>query len=99
MNLNKVIIVIAFVTSIMILSSSQISFAKKNDKEDDDGKDLKNDIPVSSIDKTDKIKKDSKEPKVQNDILNDRYPNQFYVCGYPQQLVTDSSSFEKVNCN
>ena len=49
----------------MILSSSQISFAKKNDKEDDDGKDLKNDIPDSSIDKTDKIKKDSKEPKVQ----------------------------------
>ena len=37
MNLNKVI-VIAFVTSILIISSSQISFAKKNDKEED-GKD------------------------------------------------------------
>ena len=99
MNLNKVIIVIAFVTSILILSSSQISFAKKNDKEEDNGEDLKKDIPVSSIDKTKKINKDSKETAVQNDILNDHYPNQYYVCGYPQQLVRDYNSLEKVNCN
>ena len=98
MYLNKVIVII-FVTSILIISSSQISFAKKNDKEEDDGKDLKKDIPVSSIEKTDKIKKDSKETEVQNDILNDHYPNQYYVCGYPQQLVTDYNSFEKFNCN
>jgi hypothetical protein len=99
MNLNNVIIVIAFVTSILILSSSQISFAKKNDKEEDNGEDLKKDIPVSSIDKTKKINKDSKETEVQNDILNDHYPNQYYVCGYPQQLVRDYNSLEKVNCN
>ena len=90
MNLNKVIIVIIFVTSILIISSSQISFAKNNDKEEDD---IKKDIPVSSINK------DSKETEVQKDILNDHYPNQYYVCGYPQQLVTDYNSFEKVNCN
>jgi hypothetical protein len=100
MNLNKLIIVIIFVTSILIISSSQISFAKKNDKEEDNGEDLKKDIPVSSIDKTKKINKDSKEEtEVQNDILNDHYPNQYYVCGYPQQLVTDYNSFEKFNCN
>jgi hypothetical protein len=99
MNLNNVIIVIAFVTSILILSSSQISFAKKNDKEEDNGEDLKKDIPVSSIDKTKKINKDSKETEVQNDILNDHYPNQYYVCGYPQQLVRDYNFLEKVNCN
>ena len=99
MNLNNVIIVITFVTSILILSSSQISFAKKNDKEEDNGEDLKKDIPVSSIDKTKKINKDSKETEVQNDILNDHYPNQYYVCGYPQQLITDYNSFEKFNCN
>ncbi len=98
MNL-KTVIVITFVTSILIISSSQISFAKKNDKEEDDGKDLKKDIPVSSIEKTDNIKKDSKETEVQNDILNDHYPNQYYVCGYPQQLVTNYNSFEKVKCN
>ena len=94
MNLNKIIIVIAFITSILIISSSQISFAKKNDKE----KDVK-DIPASSIDKTKKIDKDSKETEVQNDILNHHYPNQYYVCGYPQQLITDYNFFEKVNCN
>lgn len=100
MNLNKVIIVITFVTSILIISSSQISFAKKNDKEEDDGKDLKKDIPLSSIEKTKKIDKDSKEKtEVQTDIVNDHYPNQYYVCGYPQQLITDYNSFEKFNCN
>ncbi len=99
MNLNKVIIVIAFVTSILIISSSQISFATKYDKEKDDGEDLKKDIPVSSIDKIEKIKRDSKDTEVQNDILNDNYPNQYYVCGYPQQLITQYNSFEKVNCN
>lgn len=100
MNLNKVIIVIAFVTSILIISSSQISFAKKNDKEEDNEEDLKKDIPVSSIDKTKKINKDSKEKtEVQNDILNNHYPNQYYVCGYPQELVRDYNSLEKVTCN
>ena len=94
MNLDKIIVII-FATSILI-SSSQISFAKKNDKEED-GKALK--IPVSSIYKTKKINRDSKEPKVQNDILNDRYPNQYYICGYPQQLITKDNTFEKFNCN
>jgi hypothetical protein len=98
MNLNKVIIVIAFVTSILIISSSQISFAKTNDEEEID-KDLKKDSSVSSIDKIEKIKRDSKDTEVQNDILNDNYPNQYYVCGYPQQLVTDYNSFAKFNCN
>ena len=97
MNLNTVI-VITFVTSMLIISSSQISFAKKNDKEEDD-KDLKKDIPVSLIDKTKKINRDSKETQVQNDILNDRYPNQFFMCGYPKQLITDYNSFKKLNCN
>ena len=94
MNLNKVIIVIAFLTSILIISSSQISFAIKNDKEEnDDGEDLKKDNPISSIEK------DSNKIEVQNDILNNHYPNLYYVCGYPQQLITDFTSFEKVNCN
>ena len=95
MNLNRVIVII-FVTNLLIISSSQISFAKKNDKEED-GKDLK--IPLSSIDKTKKINIDSNETEVQNDILNDQYPNQYYICGYPQQLITKYNSFEKFNCN
>ena len=97
MNLNKVI-VITFLTSMLILSWSQLSFGKKNDKEED-GKDLKKDISDSSIDKSKTINRDSKETEVQNDILNSRYPNQFYVCGYPQQLITNYNSLEKFNCN
>jgi len=94
MNLNNVIIVIAFVTSILIISSSQISFAQKNDKEENDnGEDLKKDNPISSIEK------DSNKIEVQNDILNDHYPNQYYVCGYPHQLITDYNFIKKVNCN
>ena len=104
MNLSTVIIVITFVTSILIKSSSQISFAKKNDKEeedeDDEREDLKKNIPLSSINKTKKIDRDSKEKtEVQNDILNNHYPNQYYFCGYPQQLIIDYNFFEKVNCN
>jgi hypothetical protein len=83
----------------LIISSSQISFAKKNDKEEDNGENLKKDIPVSSIDKSKKINRDSKETEVQNDILNSHYPSQYYVCGYPQQLITQYNSFEKVECN
>ena len=95
MNLNKVIIVIAFLTSILIIFSSQISFAIKNDKEEEDeGEDLKKNIPISSIDKT----KDSNETEVQNNTLNDHYPNRYYVCGYPQQLVTNYTYFEIVYC-
>ena len=80
MKLNKVNIVIAFLINILNISSSQISFAKKNDKEeeeeddddDDNVEDRKKDIPVSSIDKTKKIDKYSKEKtEVQNYIMND----------------------------
>ena len=104
MNLSTVIIVITFVTTILIVSSSQISFAKNNDKEeeddDDEREDLKKNIPLSSINKTKKIDRDSKEKtEVQNDILNNHYPNQYYFCGYPQQLIIDYNFFEKVNCN
>jgi hypothetical protein len=83
----------------LIISSSQISFAKKNDKEEDNGENLKKDIPVSFIDKSKKINRDSKETEIQNDILNSHYPSQYYVCGYPQQLITQYNSFEKVECN
>ncbi len=65
----------------------------------DDGEDRKKDTPVSSLDETKKIKQDSKETEVPNDILNDHYPNQYYACGYPQQLITDYNFFEQLNCD
>ena len=32
-------------------------------------------------------------------LLNDHYPNQYYACGYPQQLITDYNFFEQLNCD
>ena len=42
---------------------------------------------------------DIKEKTTQNDLLNDLYPSKFFLCGYPQELITDYNSFEKIKCN
>ena len=57
---------------------------------------------ISFAKKNDKEEDDDDEKnltEVQNDILNNHYPNQYYFCGYPQQLIIDYNFFEKVNCN
>jgi len=81
----------------LIKSLSQISFAKKNDKEEEVDKALKKDIHVSSIDKSKKIKRFKRNTEVQNDILNSHYPSQYYVCGYPQQLITNTIPLKKLS--
>jgi len=99
-HIHLVVIIITFVTSILILSSTELSFAKKDDENKKDDKDLENDISVASIDKNKKtLNDDLKEPNIENDIINGRYPDQFFVCGYPQQLIEDYNSFEKFGCN
>ena len=107
MNLNKIyintiplVIAIAFVTSLLLISSIELSFAKMDNENKHYEKDLKKDTSISSKDKNKKTLNDElKDKKIQNDILNTRYPNQFFVCGYPQQLITDYNSFVKLNCN
>ena len=107
MNLNKIyintihlVIAIAFVTSLLLTSSIELSFAKMDNENKHDEKDFKKDTSISSKDKNKKTLNDElKDKKIQNDILNTRYPNQYFVCGYPQQLITDYNSFEKLNCN
>jgi hypothetical protein len=107
MNLNKtyintihLVIAIAFVTNLLLISSIELSFAKMDNENKHDEKDLKKDISISSKDKNKKtLNNELKDKKIQNDILNTRYPNQFFVCGYPQQLITDYNSFEKLHCN
>jgi hypothetical protein len=32
-------------------------------------------------------------------ISNDNYPDQYYICGYPKQLITNYSFLEKMNCD
>src|ERR671919_86778 len=106
MNLNKayinnlhLVIAITFVTSLLLISSIELSFAKMDNENKHDEKDFKKDISVSSKDKNKKTLNDElKDKKIQNDILNTQYPNQFFVCGYPKQLITDYNSFEKLNC-
>jgi hypothetical protein len=107
MNLDKYFIkytyffmVITFVTSALVISSNtELSFAKiDNENKDNNDKDLE-DVSSSLVDRNKKtLNDDLKEPVIQNDILNDQYPNQFYICGYPQQIITDYNSFEKINC-
>ena len=109
MNFNQVyikhlhlVIVITFVTSILIISSTtELAFAKNdNKKKDADNKEFKKDVSVSSMDKNkETLNGDLKEIDIQNDNLNARYPDQFFVCGYPQQVITDYNSFIKINCN
>jgi biopolymer transport protein ExbD len=108
MNINKhyninsylIIVFITFVTIIFITSSIELSFAKTDNKNKvDDGKSKKH-ISISSLDKTKKKTLDDddlKEPNIQDDILNSRYPYQFFICGYPQQIITDYNSLEKLN--
>jgi hypothetical protein len=92
------VIVVIFLISISIFSSAtDLSFAKTDkDKYDND----LNDISSSSVDESKKNLNDNvKEPIIQSDLLNDQYPNQFYICGYPQQIISDYNSFEKINCD
>ena len=48
--------------------------------------------------KTNEILNVELKSDVKNDIEGVYYPNQFYACGYPQQLITDHNSFAKFAC-
>lgn len=87
------IIVFTFVAGLLILSFTELSFAENDNTE---GKDLSS----FGTDKNKKTGSDEiKEKITQNNILNNVYPNNFFVCGYPQQIITDYNSFEKTDCN
>ncbi|HET7644550.1 MAG TPA: hypothetical protein VFK40_13670 [Nitrososphaeraceae archaeon] len=81
------------VACLLTISSINLSFAKNDDKEFKD-------FSASMIDDNKKtVKDDIKEKTTQNDLLNDLYPSRFFLCGYPQELITDYNSFEKIKCN
>ena len=89
----NMIIVITFVAGLLVISSIELSFAKNNDIE------LK-DISANMTDNNKKtVNDDIKEKTTQNDLLNSIYPNRFFLCGYPQELITDYKTFEKIKCN
>ena len=94
------VIVIAFITSILFVSSNDLSFAvnENNNKNTKDIQDIKKDITVTSTNKTKEILNVELKSYVRDDIENPHYPDQFYACGYPQQLITDYNSFSKMDC-
>ena len=87
------IVVVTFVTGLLIISSTELSFAENDNTESKD-------ISAFGTDKNKKTGSDENKEKItQNNILNNVYPNNFFVCGYPQQIITDYNSFEKTYCN
>jgi hypothetical protein len=99
-NINDIgfMIVIAFLTSILLLASNDLSFAIKENENEDDSQDNKKDIPLSTTNKTKEILNLELKSDVRNELDSAHYPNQFYACGYPQQLITDYNSFAKSDC-
>ena len=91
------IIVITFVTTTLLVSSNDLSFAIK-ENENKDSQDNKKDIPLSSTNTTKEILNLELKSDVRNDIEDAHYPNQFYACGYPRQLITDYNFFAKFDC-
>ena len=91
LNIQINLIIITVVTILLIISSINLSFSKDYDI------DIKG---ISMADNNNKIEhNDIKEKTTQNDLLNDLYPSKFFLCGYPQELITDYNSFEKIKCN
>jgi hypothetical protein len=92
------VIVIAFVTTTLLVSSNDLSFAIKENENKESSQDNKNDVIVSSTNSTKEILNAELKSDVRNDKEGPHYPNQFYACGYPQQLITDYNSFAKFDC-
>src|SRR5215212_8913707 len=134
-------IVIFFVTTILLLSYYEISFAQKDngkdedeDEEEDDkdkdklivrahinlqnidlektkfirvvgfinGEDIKQDIPISSIDNTNKKTLDvDLKTDIENEIVKADTPDEFFVCAYQvgDVLQQEYNSITKFDCN
>jgi hypothetical protein len=64
------------------------------------GEDFKQDIPISSIDKTKKTITVDLKTHVDNDIVSAHSPDEFFVCAYQVgDVINDFNSFTKFDCN
>ncbi|MDW0150113.1 MAG: hypothetical protein QOK89_06990 [Nitrososphaeraceae archaeon] len=64
------------------------------------GDDFKQDIPISSIDKTKKTITVDLKTDVDNDIVSAHSPDEFFVCAYQVgNVLNDYNSFPKFDCN
>ena len=81
-----------------MVSSYDLSFPLKENEIKDNSQDNKKDINSITPNKTKEILNVELNNYVQDDIENSLYPNQFYTCGYTQQLITDYNSLAQFNC-
>ena len=64
------------------------------------GEDIKQDIPVSLIDKTKKTLNVDLKADKNNDIVDADTPDEFFVCAYQvKDVINDYNSFTKFDCN
>ena len=64
------------------------------------GEDIKQDIPISSIDKTKKTLNVNLKADKENDIVDANTPDEFFVCAYQVEDVLDNYNiFPKFDCN
>jgi hypothetical protein len=64
------------------------------------GEDIKQDIPVSSLDKTKKTLNVDLKADKNNDIVDADTPDEFFVCAYEvKDVMNDYNSFTKFDCN
>src|SRR5687768_7446229 len=64
------------------------------------GDDFKQDIPISSIDKSKKKLDVVLKTDVDNGIVDAHFPDEFFVCGYQVgDMMTEYNSFAKFDCN
>ena len=64
------------------------------------GEDFKQDIPISSIEKTKKTITVDLKTHVDNDIVSAHSPDEFFVCAYQVgDVINDFNSFTKFDCN
>ena len=64
------------------------------------GEDFKQDIPISSIEKTKKTITVYLKTHVDNDIVSAHSPDEFFVCAYQVgDVINDFNSFTKFDCN
>ena len=85
-------------THTLFVSLYDLSFAVKENEIKDNSHDNKKDITNFTTNKTKEILNVELNSYVQDERDNSLYPNQFYTCGYPQQLITDYNSLAKFNC-
>lgn len=91
-------IIIIFVTITLLVSSYDLSFELTENEIKDNNQDIKKDITSTTTNKTKEILNIELNSHVRDDIENSLYPNQFYTCGYPQQLITDYNYLAQFNC-